>query len=940
MPRKLVSLACLSVLGLAPIAHAQGVRLDPSTFIEALEREKMDDLIIHLARTGNLKPQEARQIEIAQQLQRAADAALDLADRRAAVARALELQRALIKDNYDDVNRPVWQTRLVAMLLLDQLNLDPGAAEFYELGFPGPEQRRAFEQIVPQALEQAADAFLRLFDLSTSLPQRPDYRQEYVDTGVAKRLFEDYFNLQTRYWDGLASYYAALLPADNPYYQSLGQNKLIGRQGGTPAEERRRLLDRAVERFTDLARQANGIDANLANSLAARAMIAAGDYDKALPLLDNVVAANKGDRNDYLARLARIRALDKTGQTAQAEAEAQTLRTHPLLVNSGDLSLRVLTADVMHRLLVDRGLPPAQTYAPYEKLINDPDLADDLRAGLEGFIYRRWAANIDLTKTDVAQLPAMVLKGIAKLSLLEGRNLLIEANELEATDAAAAKAKFDAGLPMVQRSIQLSEELLGRADLTESLRAEVTYDLGVAIYVSNPSSAATLFKATEQWVTLAQTLPAQPQSLRALADAVAVLRQIHAAKPRPAGAADRYEKAITLLLDPDKSFARTPAAENERTYYAMFVLMPRNDYAKAMDVLSGVQPTHPQYLDARREMLYCLERLAQSAPDKDAQTAGWTRLLQVAQDMARETGVEIEQGASGQRALQLRDAQGHARLLVAAAHLALGQPREALVPLENWEKDFAEADHAALRIEGMGKRISALVAADRIAEGVKAATQMMELAPAAAEPVVDQVLTDVDRDIEGLKRQMFGMVESAQRRELETRRATLASAARQLAQLLYDQGRKQNLNEEQMLPRVLMLAKSMRMSGDKAQMAEASKIIQPMLANPKFKNDAGVLNAVAESLFAVGDKPSFDQAKGLYTQIIRFLPTDPVTGKGPPLWWNAWMRYLQILDATGGASTDIVLSVRKLLKRDPALGGDPYATELKRLEVKHTATMR
>jgi hypothetical protein len=111
----------------------------------------------------------------------------------------------------------------------------------------------------------------------------------------------------------------------------------------------------------------------------------------------------------------------------------------------------------------------------------------------------------------------------------------------------------------------------------------------------------------------------------------------------------------------------------------------------------------------------------------------------------------------------------------------------------------------------------------------------------------------------------------------------------------------------------------------------------------QFPDEINVVNSLGEAYFAAGAGGSQDmlyQAAGQFDKIINFYNDE---GPGPnnaypDLYWNAWLRRLQVLDRLGENTGDIPLRVKQLRLTDPMLGGEPYKGQFERLETKYAGT--
>ncbi len=256
-----MGMLCLAALGVFPqLAHAQARELNPDILIDALAEEGMSELLVHMVETEPLDdPITARQVKIAQYRILYHDTNRDLAARYEALDSAIDSTRKLIKDFPDHFERPIWQTDLAELLLVEFLQVRHNQAGlFYEFGIPTPEQRDAYEHAVVEALEATSSARLRLFQLRGAGGLGQERVNELKRSGVFSRLFEEYGEQRTPYFYAQAAYRVALLPDSNPYFANLGQraNPDIPQQAKTPKDERARLLTQAVDDLQKL------IDAN------------------------------------------------------------------------------------------------------------------------------------------------------------------------------------------------------------------------------------------------------------------------------------------------------------------------------------------------------------------------------------------------------------------------------------------------------------------------------------------------------------------------------------------------------------------------------------------------------------------------------------------------------------------------------------------------------
>ena len=234
-------------------------------------------------------------------------------------------------------------------------------------------------------------------------------------------------------------------------------------------------------------------------------------------------------------------------------------------------------------------------------------------------------------------------------------------------------------------------------------------------------------------------------------------------------------------------------------------------------------------------------------------------------------------------------------------------------------------DQPDLVRQALSKDIVVLAQAGDFGPLVNRAKTMMKLFPDDAAAVIDGVLTDLTRQIDRLRIDAhLGKLEREKQAMLKQAKS-LSQAAQMLAELLLDWAVRQDMLKADLVPFELLLAKATRLAG---KAGHAVEMLKPLLAqNP---DDTELIFNMAEALFAIGDEPSLIQAAEHYDKLI--------VGMGPPYpttWWNAWLSRLKIMDKLNTSVADIPLRIRALELTDPNLGGEPYRSEFKRLQLKH-----
>ena len=922
------------VFGLGFTVTADPLQLDPATLIDGLARHGMTDLLDRydqqqLFDDGSVKPL----IEIARRRIVLDYDANTLEEQLQAFDDVAQSMRSLINEHYDHEQRPLWQTDLAELLLMYYLQkLQLYATEYCEFGVPTSQQRQTRDSAIPEILMLLADAELRFFQLQSDLPRDPDHFDKRVATGLWDRMMKKYYKATTTYLLGIAAYQTALLDQDHPYYQNLGNNPHMPRQKNEPDQERARLLDLAIEKLSPFVRDDSDPHQVRLNAICitGRAMLRQpNNVDQGRQQLQTVIRKGINDYTHLLAQLAEATTLDQTNQHTAAEQLLIEIQRHPAVQD--DLLLKLLVTDATHLSMLaqaqslgepQRAQSIDKAYGVYDQLLADPSLGD-YRPWMKNYVYKRWK-NTLVGGQDVAKLPPPVVRAVGEIALIEGQNMVLQAQELDqAGQAQAARDLRKQARPELNESIRLNTQLVMRNDLPPVTRAEAMLNLGWAKYFSargDEIDTALELEAANLWVDLADEYSSQPMSEQAISAAIAVLHGMYDGPGRAPEMVEAYERACEVL------FARFPtseAADNERLYYAFHVLSQRGRYQEAVDVLDQIPPTHSSYFEARRELLVNLKAVLDRAEKPaDTQVAS-QRLTETAQALLRQTD-QMQQLTPDAHAVR-----GWAKLALVDVAMARNDIDNALAQLDGFENEFASEPE--LVRQALQRGIVVQAQAGRFDEVVNRAQKMMQLFPDDASIVIDEVLIDLDRRIDSLRLKATQTLVADEARQLQDMALGTARAAEQLARLLREWALKHNLTEGEMLFYDLLLAKAVRMAG---KPDGAIDLLLPLLET--YPQDPTIMHNLAESLFAKGDEKSLiDSGNQYYDTLIAGLESEDEP-QLKRLWWNAWMRRLQISDKLNQGTEVIALRVRQLEVRDPSLGGEPFRSEMKRLELKHT----
>ncbi len=923
----------IALLGAAipAAALAQGTRLSQEQFIEGLRREGMSELLLHLVEREDLDPVEARKIQISQFQLQAQDAKLSQEARIEAMNNALNAQRQLITANFDHPQRPMWQTDLGEMLLWDYPNVAaPRAMEFYEFGVPTPAQREIFQSAVPEAFEALTSADDRFFRLPSELISQPALRAQLENTGVLDRLQNEYARKRVPFFLSYAAYYTSLLPDSTRYFETLGANPAVSSalQKKNPGEERTRLRHLAVERLEPLLTDSSIPPpvALQARSIMGRAQLAVGDLAKATENLNRVVAEGKRDLVELLSLMGLTRVAAQQNQTIVQQEAMDRVATHPMVAS--DLGFRVLMADLVHRIYLrqveaapaeQKAALTGQAYAVYEKLLEDPSLEADVRQSLRATLNSRWAQSIP-PDADVTGLPAMVVMAMAEGRRGSGQNLVIDSQNAAEDQAPAL---LEQAQPHLTRAQELLREVLSRQDISPAMRAEAMFNLGLTIYYSGMDDLVTLYNATRVWVELADQLPDQPLAETAIAEAVRILRAIYSMSPRPQESAERYQRAFEVL---STKFPSSRAADNEYAFYAFAVLEPTGKHQDAVNMFQRVPIGHPTYFDAQREAMLAMLKLYETAP-RDQRTSLAQAVVDQTIKLREQAEAAIDAMPDSEQIESLRAAAAYARLTRADMAIDRRNHDEAIRALEGYEEAFA-SDPVLVRL-GMERRIIALAGMGSLDDASRTAIAMMNRDPDAAAPVINNILTQLDKQIDTLRQEESLSTLERQKAELKEAITKASQTAEVFARLLNEWAVKRNYTAAEMVPFQVVLAKSLRLGGKTPQ---AMALLEKL--DPDNTGDIDVIHNMAEALFSQGGDANLQRAMALYVKLINGVKSD-ANGNYPPLYWNAWMRALQIRDIRGQQAKSIPMLVAQIRARNESLGGDPYKAEMERLERKY-----
>lgn len=898
-------LFCSFALVLAcPFASAQ---LDQSKLIDALAERGMDELLLHLAETGDFDdPATPRLIEVGQRSIALRAPSLDAAGRREAFNAARVALRGLIDDPEMAGHplRPVWRTDLAQMLLVTYLEgLEGLAPSFYEFGVPSRAQRAAFERSVPAALSMMMQAETEFRDLDNRLSRDTAMRDALENSLAYYRIFDEYRDQKSAWFFANAAHFASLLPDDNPYFMSLGS---VPGQAKTPAAERDRLRKLALRRLEPFLRGEVGNTTLLprVQSLAGRLELSLGNAARADSQYLAAATKSADWHADRLgASIARAEAAAAQGRSDAAAAQLTDLAAKSAVRQRLDFALVV--TDARHRFAVrranalsdgERDAALRGAYDVYFELIEDPALGERGPA-VRNLVFDRWAASLDARASaeEIAALPPTVRMAIADIS--RRRGLLLQ-----------RRGKKVDGRAQLERAVAAGRTLNNRTAVGDAVWANGLYNLAYAKYALEPGQLGSLLEAVDLATMVAEQTPDEPVATSAIDLATRIAEALHRQHAAQPGVAEAYRRATAALYE-SGHYATTKPADDRLVYYAYAVFQAEGDYEKAASLYAQQLRSHPNFLEAQAQRLASLTAWFKGTPPGPARDAVASELLDTAQQIeptaraARRQPADDYQNASAARVL------ANAQLGRAEVLAQRGDFDGALATIADLEQDFA--DRPVLVQRGLERRILLLVEADELGRAQETAGLMMGRFPDAAAGVIDNVLTDMERQIEALG-------------DDAPASARLADAAAAMAKLLADWAEGQGFDAEQMLPYRLVVLRSLRIA---ARGDEALAYLRDTGLDQRFSNNVDVLFEKAQALVSKSDDASLRAAAPLLNRILGGL-TEPY----PDVYWRAWIARLSINLELGEGVDDVPRRIAQLRQRFPDLGGPEFAPKLESLE--------
>lgn len=927
---------------------------------------------------------------------------------RESYRKVLAAQRRLIVEHPDDERVPLWQTDYTEMLLFKYLpTYYQNVTWHYEFGEPTPEQAEAYESAMVDALYMMDEAVYRLDLLTNRVGGDAALRPKLEDMGIWYKL-NDYMTINGPYWFAHAAHGVTLIPADHAYYKKENDRQTRNQQVD-PEKERDRLRGKVVDALSGpLSKDER---TKVTAQLLSGQTLVHSDNDRDVDLgveeyLEAVIgnAAAADTHQGYIATMAKAVGRWNVGEINTAVEILGGMDKHPYVRNDPTIVSRMLAADLMFRILKSEAMkkPADQQKDALAKAYEQAYMAmidDEQDTRFRNFLFQRWADSIGKNE-DPSSLPPTVRMGIGEQLTQQGGG---EAQLVVQTIMAGApaipeeqrqwKAEVDrmaaAAREKLERAMLFNSTLTGEDMEQGPLLARALFNLGMNHYNTAELDKALnggnsgwrpYYEVARIWLSVAQRVPDSPKAEAALTYAMSLIFPIDNLlnKDGVGNAEVRavYRGCFELLFE---GWPRLAVVQNNIVYAGFHLYERSNDLEKAAKVYRALISDHPDYFQARRQMVSALHRSYRQMSDRlrvleatqppeidpvglDEQQKSDLAKARVAwqkeKGLIQENIVRVREGIVEDAELVIIDAKeavqdaddvsrrftaatalGAAQVVLAGMEGDAGQADKGLSILKGFEERFApdsdfgrlaqiqnNPEIAKLNLSGIvqqaqQQRILILLDARRNAEMTQEAKKMMDSSPAVAANVVNGVLNRIGQMIEREERAERDAAFERQRQDAKENIRFLASAAVDLGELLVEWALGQGFDEQKMVAYRLPLAESLMLAG---RSTDALDILKPIFeANENnFRVRMMTGKAYLSAYKQVKNVDNYNNSHDAFARIITYYNQRP---EKPDLYWEAWLNICRLKDAADEkVSKDIPKHARMLIRVDPDLGGVNY----------------
>jgi len=796
--------------------------------------------------------------------------------------------------------RPKWGADLAQELLINALPDMYLAGAFATLGFPDESQRKAVNLISTESIELLDRAEDEFFNMKTTLRGREDFVSEYVNTGHWAEL-QRYQQLNIPYNRAWAVVYVLTQSDDGPYFSETDD-----------VESARESLIRKgkadVEVAADKAR-AMGLPADIharMDLLRAHLAIYEGRYDTARQHAQDARARN-GARayTRFLAQLTYAKALHKAGNVDRLKSLLDGLEQDPI-TRQNPLHA-VLVTDRRFMIIYDQANQVSdpvrkreiisKAFDVYVQLLNSDLIADRYRGAIRTYVEDRYQQQIP-AGMDAGELPGPLQLAAVRATFEAGEEL-------------RKQGKAQQAVQRYTEAVEMAGKLRQREKLTPATKVQTLFYCGYAQLRARES-----LSAARTFIQLADEFPDRARGEQAINIALVNIIQPELEKKADEQALQRLaERAYDILFQkyPNIDLARVATYD-----YAAF-LRQTEQYAKAVRAYADVPSDHEAYLSALYERLSCLGVLWQEADAGHMVRQHARDIINGVEQFLREVPDRLGRlPAERRQTIQRYIVQ--ARLLRVRVRLeTFDQSQQAMDELDEIRAQYGDMEQIQTRIQGV--IIRAYQKQNKFDLAEKELEQYMQRKPEKAGPLALGILQSINEQIKN--------EDDPQRVNM------LAGVAVNLSRdIVLPWARTQDPNTETMISYELMPAESLMAAGKWKEALDQFEKIVKRHGKPA-ENKMEIVEGMAECHAELG---SVAQAQKRYNKIIRFYQE---TGESRDKhYWNAQMRVYQMMDQFAAKkgnvpNTQIYRGIRILTQRYPDLGGEPYASELKRLQNKH-----
>jgi hypothetical protein len=491
------------------------------------------------------------------------------------------------------------------------------------------------------------------------------------------------------------------------------------------------------------------------------------------------------------------------------------------------------------------------------------------------------------------------------------------------------------------------------------------------------------FQVAKTWLSVAARVPDSDQAEGAISFAINLLLPMDLAlnkdSIREPEVRAVYKEAFELI---NERWPAAEAANNNRLYAGFHLYEKIGDLEKAAEVYNGLNNTHRDYFQSKRQMVYALHRKYRGQSDKlrlmialkpletapdglsakeleeyekkkdlwqqqhDALVEDITRkrgmIVEEAELVMIDAADEAENASQPTQRFAAVTALGACRVVLAGMEADLGNTDKAMDMLKGYETQYSpagpqkglaslqpNAEGASATLNGLvqsaqEQRILTLLDAKRTNEMAKQAEVMMEQSPDVAAAVINGVLQRIRAEIDREKRAIEAAAFETQRENARKNIKFYADAAVDLGRLLVNWAGTQGFDEKKMSAYLMPLADSYLLTGKLEDGKEALGIMEDILE--LFPNSFNILIRHGRSHLAVfrqTKKPeNYEAAMSSFAKVVKYYNQ---TNEKPAPYWEAWLAIFELMDAAGGdPAKSIPERARMLYGVDENLGGSAF----------------